>query len=178
MDRDGRLDTQIRRRMCSLSTKQKPTEESHPRVSNPSTSRRSTFRSDRDGPDHPTTSEQRIRRHPDHCRSWMYSCSLVSPVQNNDYRGRNSLAILRQCLPLVRITPTHHLRPRSPLYLIIRHRTGKSDTSDAKSQYSLPPSNGRTHRAKEPVDRTISQTVRSQHPRRLGQMADNSNRRP
>jgi hypothetical protein len=101
--------------MRNLSTEQKPTQESHPGIPNPSTSNSSPLRSNSNGPDHPTTPKQWLRRNPHHRRPRLHKSSTIPPMQNDNHRSRNRHVILRQRLQMVR-TPKRIISDRDPRF--------------------------------------------------------------
>src|SRR5579863_3253886 len=88
------MDGGLHQRVCYMPTIQEPdTQAQDPHLPHPHTNVTSPLQTNRTRPYHRTTKEQRIRRHPNHSRPWMFESSHLPPMQNHYHRTTNRILI-------------------------------------------------------------------------------------
>ena len=146
------MDSGLRQGMRNMPTEQKPhnAQENTP-LPHISPRKPHAIHSHRDGSNHRTSQEWRIRRHPHYSRSWMLTRSSLLTMHHRNHLYWNSQAIFRPPLQMVWAPHAHHQRQRPAIYLALRQGAHKESRNTAKSIHGISPSNGRSIRKEEPM---------------------------
>src|SRR6266403_2449991 len=117
---------------------------------------------------HQTTAIGKLQFYTDDNRPRLLKGIHIYPMQRNNRRHRSRRTLWQTRLPPLRPPTKSHFRPRPPIHGHRNEGTVQKPKHQTKHQYRLPPTDGRTIQANQPMVGTIPPNIRKRGTNRLG----------
>src|SRR6266851_2442889 len=160
------MDRTVRQRVRGLPAEQKlDAQNKGTPIQDHSTQRQPSLHSGGHGPNHRTPKKPRARQHTDHRRSRVLTRGHLPPMSEVDHGAADRPPLLSASLPMVRTPSPTDLGPRPALHLPFWARARQRIGDLLELVNGVSPSDRWADRTKEPVGRTVPQTLIDQSAR-------------